>query len=1006
MSPLDRWKSGIAFFAMLATVFTCNSTPLQAQSTGTLRGTVVAATSMRPLAGAQVSIPGAGLGTITNANGQFLIVNVPAGEARVRVQMIGYGVEQQTARVAAGETAVLNFQLEETAIALDEVVVTGTAADVRRKEIGNSMEAITSAQIQNAPVTNTQTILQGRTPGVTVMGAGGQPGSGSTVKIRGTNSVSQDTEPLIYVDGIRIFNLPTRAGWKSRTGVNPLQDIAAEDIERIEVVKGAAATTLYGTEASGGVIQIFTKRGVAGAAPIWSAEITQGLMRQGDLTPFDDPDQLFTQCSGVMRGIIPRGSRRGEFQEFMDPTCPDRGTWFKDGYEQGYNLSVRGGGDAMTYFISGNFTDVEGVLPTSANREGGFRGNFSFAPVDELSVRVSTAYNRRNTRWVEDGNNNDGFLLNVGRGYAGYYKGGRDDDCAGVPDEMVCASNGYLFDSDLYSRHDHFMLGSTLQYNPTSSFSNRFTVGWDYTDMNNESTHPFGHFDEPEGFFWDENTRHTKLSLDYAGNFQNQFGSSVTSSFSWGGQIFRDFHRWTEIDVERFAGPGEPTLETGAQMTFRAENRVAETSAGFFLQEQLGYQDRLFLTGGMRVDGHSAFGDEFGLQVYPKLSGSWVLSDYDFFPTHWWDTFKLRAAVGASGKAPDAFAKFRTWAPVSANEGEPGFTPQAVGNEDVGPERTLEIEGGFDASFLAGRVGLEFTAYRATTTDALVPVALPPSEGFLSSRLTNVGELETKGIEVALNLGVLRTRNVDWGLRGTASFMDSEAIELDGQEIFADNKAEFREGFPVPTYFGRVVTNANEVAEPEIEFDQGIGPVFPDELLGVGTDLTLFNRLNIDALVEYQGGHFLPNYTGYQNARRGVWFPCYDIQQMQVRADKSKDTSELDAAGVTALQRAQCRFSGHHSDFWVEPADFAKLRYVSLTYQIPGQWVNFADNASVTLSARNLFTWTDYSGSDPEVEDFADRSASVFDGNGDFGRRDYYSIPAPRSFLLSFRVSF
>lgn len=272
MSTLDRPRSRAALVAVLSAVLMFSAEALQAQATGTVRGTVVDATSMRPLAGAQVSIAGVGLGTITNSSGQFLIVNVPAGEARVRVQMIGYGVEQQTTRVAAGETTTLNFELEETAIALDEVVVTGTAADVRRKEIGNSMEAITSAEIRNAPVTNTQTILQGRTPGVTVMGAGGQPGSGSTIKIRGTNSVSQDTEPLIYVDGVRIFNLPTRAGWKSRTGVSPLQDIAAEDIERIEVVKGAAATTLYGTEASGGSSR-------SSPSEAWRAPLRSGTQR-------------------------------------------------------------------------------------------------------------------------------------------------------------------------------------------------------------------------------------------------------------------------------------------------------------------------------------------------------------------------------------------------------------------------------------------------------------------------------------------------------------------------------------------------------------------------------------------------------------------------------------------------------------------------------------------------------------------------------------------------------
>ena len=1013
-SPV-RWNVSLLIAVVLAIGAGIRAAPAAAQGTGTVRGAVVSQNNQQPLAGAQVSIPGTGLGTLSNSQGQYLIAGVPTGDITIRVQMIGFGIAERTTQVNAGETATVNFQLSETAIALDEIVVTGTAAAVRKKEIGNSVEAITAAEIQNVPVQNPQEVLQGRTPGVTVMNGSGQPGAGSTIKIRGVNSVSQDVEPLIYVDGVRIQNLPTRAGWGARTGTNPMQDIPAEDIERVEVVKGAAATTLYGTEASGGVIQIFTKKGTVGA-PVWSAEITQGILNQGDITPFDDPNQLFTQCSGVMRGIITTDDpetpefEKGQFKEFVDPTCPASGSWFDTGYEQGYNLSVRGGAESVTYFVSGNFTDVEGTLPTSQNREGGVRGNFSFSPRDELSFQLSTAYQRRNTQWVEDGNNNDGFLLNVGRGYANYYKGGRGDDCAGVAADVTCVTNSYLFqDNDLSTRNDHFILGLTTQYNPTNAFSNRLTVGWDYTDINNVYTHEFGHFDEPEGYFWDENTRRTKLSLDYSGSFRNDFGASLISTFSWGGQVFRDFNRWTEIDVEGFAGPADPTLETGAQLTYRAEDRIAETSAGFFLQEQLGFQDRLFVTAGLRVDGHSAFGDEFGLQTYPKLSASYVISDYDFWPRGYWDTFKLRAAVGASGKAPSAFAKLRTWAPVSANEGEPGFTPQEVGNPDIGPERTLEIEGGFDASFLSGRLGLEFTAFQATTTEALVPLTLPPSQGFLLTRLTNAGEIQSSGLEFAATVGLLRRENFDWQLRANATLLDSEAVDLDGQEIFADNAAEFREGFAAPTYFGDRIMNPNAIAEPIVEDDQPIGPVFPTEMFGFGTTLSFFNRVTLDALAEYQGGHFLPNWTAYQNARRGVWFPCYDIQQLLAQAEQLEDRSILDEAGITAEQRGKCGLnpSEYDSDFWIEPADFLKLRFVSLTYNLPQQFIGrWADNASVTLSGRNLLTFTDYTGSDPEVEDFADRSSSVFDGAGDVGRRDYYQIPPARSFLLSFRFSF
>lgn len=1011
MHFLTHCRSALMHLALIALPLAAFAEPIAAQSTGTVRGAVTSTAGAQPLVGAQVSIPGTGLGTLTNSAGEFLIAGVPAGNHTIRAQMVGYGVAETPVNVTADQSATVNLELSETSIALDELVVTGTAAAVRAKEVGTSLDAVTAAEIENVPVSNPQQILAGRVPGVTIMQNGGQAGAGGSIKIRGTNTISQNTEPLIYVDGVRIFNEPTRAGWGGRQATSPLQDIPAEDISRIEVVKGAAATTLYGTEASGGVVQIFTKKGIAGE-PIWNAEVTTGLSQMGKVGPDGDPTNLFTQCgdASLLRGLDLTDNYgepgRGDFITWVDPTCPEDGDWFESGLIQGYNLSVRGGSQNSTYFLSGNYSDDQGTLPTQGSKDGGLRGNFSFQPVDAVDVALSSAYTRRNTRWVNDGNNAAGFLLNVGRGYRGNLTGGKEGDCEGVAADF-CKTNRYLFEGELYTRSDHFTTGLTVNYDPTDQLSNRFSVGWDYLDINNETTRPFGFLTTPSGYFWDENTRHTKLSLDYAGSFENNFGESLASTFSWGAQLFRDTHRWTEIDVENFAGPVDPTLETGAVISYVADNPFTETNAGVFLQELFGWQDRLFITAGLRVDGNSAFGENFGLQPYPKLSLAYVLSDYAFWPTDWFDTFKLRAAVGESGQAPGAFDKLRTWAAISGDERLPGFTPQEIGNPDVGPERTREIEAGFDASFFWGRLGLEATAYQATTFDALVPVTYPPSEGFLSSRVENVGEIRNRGIELQATAGLLRTDAIDWKLRGNVSLMSSEAIDLDGDpdkvtSIYTGLNSEIREGFGVPVYFGNRIVNPNDFADPIVVRDTVIGPVYPTAISGLGTTLTLMSRLTLDALAEYQGGHYVQNYTAYQNARRGVWYPCYGVQQKIIAADNGDGSALND---VTALERARCSIDDADSNFWIEPADFVKLRHVSLTYSLPAEWVRFGRNASITLAGQNLFTWTDYSGSDPEVQDAADQLGTGGPG-GRFGRRDYYQLPNPRTFLLSFRLSF
>jgi TonB-linked SusC/RagA family outer membrane protein len=1019
----------------VASLFAGRAIPASAQeTTGRVEGSVIDARTRQPIAGASVFIHGTGIGAQTNDRGRFVLVNVPVGRREVRVRRIGFQTAGRAFEVPAGAVVQADFQINEAAVSLDEVVVTGTATTTRAKEVPTSTDIVSSAQFERLPVQNAQDVLAGRVPSLMVQANSGQPGAGGSVKIRGTNTITQATDPLIYVDGVRIFNEVIRANWGSRTGLNPLQNINPEDIERVEIVKGAAATTLYGTEASGGVIQVFTKKGLAGR-PIWNLGVTGGANLSTRWGSKDDPTQLFIKCGDTSNmyairtvssntALAPANPR----ESFVDPTCPSDGSWTQPGPIQQYDLSVRGGSPRVTYFASGNFSDVNGVLETSRSRSGGFRGNFLFSPIEQLQFQLNTAYNRRNTRSAGDGNNAEGFLLNVGRGPRNYLQGGKGNDCAGVPAGTVCVTNRYVFEQNLTDRTDNFLSGLTINFTPTERLSNRFSVGWDYTDIQGITNLPFGFLTLTEGYFWDENTRHTKLSLDYAGSYQSGLPflrtNSFVSKFSWGGQIFRDRHRWTEIDVQRFAGPGDPTLETGALITYRRDRPQAIATAGVFFQEELAWKDRLFLTTGLRIDGHSAFGDDFGLQRYPKVGLAYVISEHSFWPRGWFETFKLRAAVGESGKAPGAFDKLRTWAPVTGDENQPGFTPGDVGNPDLGPERTQEIEAGFDASFLSGRIGIEATHFRARTLGGIVPVLQPPSNGFLESRSENVGELRNSGVELQLTGSLFRTARFDWRARGNYSRLWSRATDLGPRtevstglnsyircQPNADGSAcDPSKPAPFPAFYGSKVMNPNEIADPVIETDQFIGLVNPNEMWGIGTTFTFNNNLSLDALVEHQAGFYVQNYTAYQNARRGVWFPCYDVQERTYRsygADRRRNTADDvpgELAGVTALERAQCAFVGHNIGFWTEKGDFTKLRYISLTYNLPGRLLN-ANTASVTLSARNLYTWTQYSGSDPEVQDVADQ-ANLVGTAGRFGRRDYYQIPQPRTYTVSLRVSF
>jgi TonB-dependent SusC/RagA subfamily outer membrane receptor len=985
--------------------------PLAAQTTGVIEGRVVTAVTSRPLAEVQLSVTGTTLGARTDEAGRFRIPAVPAGAHRVRAQRIGYNSATQSVTVVAGQTVTAEFGLREAALSLEAVVVTGTAAETRQREVGNATATIDARALELAPVTNTQEMITGRAPGITVLSNSGQPGAGGSIRLRGITSISQGTNPVVYVDGIRIYSENTRYTPGARQNTLPINDIKAEDIERIEIVKGAAATTLYGTEASNGVIQIFTKKGTSGR-PQWALEVGGGANFQGHVGPKSDRAGLFlNRCRGAEL-VDAFGAA------FVDPTCPSSGSWLRTGGLQRYSVSVRGGGESMTYFLSTNYNSEEGVIPTSRGQDGGFRGNFSFTPAKNVLLAVNSAYNKRITNWVPDGNLANGFFLNVARGPNNNFKGGKGE-CINVT--MICTTNGYILEQETTNDADHFITGFTVNWNPTVALTQRVNIGWDYNSSDNKYLLPFGFLNRAAGQLDQGTWNHTKLSLDYAGSFQSKLWrlADVASTLSWGGQVFDDRDRFTRVTGSDFSGPGEPTLASAARVTLNTASRPRVVNAGFFLQEMLGWRDRLFLTGGFRVDGHSAFGEDFGLQTYPKVSASYVISDEGFWPTRWLPTMKLRAALGESGKAPGAFDAIPTWEPVAGDDARPAVTLDQRGNPKLGPERTRELELGFDLGALDNRLGLEFTAFRARTYGALIGVRYPPSEGFDEAQLENVGTIENQGIEAQINAGLLRGDRIDWQARLSFTNLKSEALDLGqvgGQprQIPTGEDTWVRVGYPIATIFGARVTNPDAFADPIVAIDQEIGPMYPTRLIGVGTTLTIGRTLTLDAQGEYQGGAYLSNFIGYQNANRFIWQPCYATQQKLRQAygpdgvsGTADDGPASAVADVTARDRARCSLNrtAQNSNFWIAKTDFFKLRSVSLTYNVPQRLVVAGNTATVTIAGRNLYRWTKYDGVDPESRDAQDAALS---GGAQYqlGRREYYQLPPYRSVLLTLRATF
>src|SRR5438552_3866715 len=346
-----------------------------AAQTGTIEGKVTSVTTGEPIIGAEVSLVGITIGTRTGPGGTFTLLNVPVGPREVRVLAIGYKVASAHLVVLSDLSTTTTVQLAPSVLQLDAIIVTGTPGQARVREVGNSIAQVNLSQLKDPPA-NMDQLLQARAPGLSVMQTSGMAGEGAQIRLRGAVSVSQSNQPIIYVDGVRVRsegyrrNRPPFNDSNGFRGANyqasPLNDISPADIERIEVIKGSAASTLYGTEAAAGVIQIFTKHGSSGA-PRWTFETGQGF---AELRPFGTDSVPYLN-------LRPAGAVNGQCHASPVPGC----SWIRDAYRQRYSGSVSGGvsgAAGFRYFLSGTLDDDDGVLPLDDEQKLSTPGNFSF----------------------------------------------------------------------------------------------------------------------------------------------------------------------------------------------------------------------------------------------------------------------------------------------------------------------------------------------------------------------------------------------------------------------------------------------------------------------------------------------------------------------------------------------------------------------------------------------------------------------------------------------------
>jgi TonB-linked SusC/RagA family outer membrane protein len=1001
---------------------------------GTITGRITDGGTGEPVQDVRVYVLGTSLATASRTDGRYTLVNVPAGARDVRVTRVGYTEQKKSVTVTTGQSATLDFALTAAAIKLPDVVATATG-EQRRVELGNAVSTINVAEVtQTAAISSLTDVLNSRTPGVSVV-AGSQTGSGATVRIRGSGSLSLSNDPIYVIDGVRMTSnsgsssLFTGGAQPSRVG-----DIDPADIEDIEIVKGPSAATLYGTDAANGVIVITTKRGRAGQTR-WTATAESGLLEDRNTYPTNytiaghsPGSTTYRQCG---LPLISAGTCVLDSVRTLNIFDNANLTPLGKGYRKQFGLQASGGSDQVRFFMSADGEGETGViklpqfeetrLDTSgvaiadythrpnAMRRLSLRANLNAALTPKLDVGITTNFSNVNQRFATESNATVGLGSQVFGG-PGYIDNGTVSGQGTPLNGYRAWTPGYTFQELNQQLVNRFIGGTNVNWRPTSWMQNRANVGIDYgarQDINlllrNEG--PPINANYRKGFKDDNRTSIRNFSVDLGSTNTWQFRPTITSKTTLGAQYVA--YEFSQADAFAQDLPvGTQTVSAGATPS-AGESTVLQNTLGLFIDEAVSFRDRLFVTAAVRTDQNSAFGTNFQRVFYPKASVSWLISEEPFFPRiRGLNEFRLRAAYGASGTQPGSNDALRSFSPTVANlkgTDTPGVLFNTLGNANLKPERATEFETGFDAKFLGGRMTADVTYYSKLTKDALISAIVPPSLGAATTIRSNLGSVKNDGWEFQLYSQVLERRSLGIDLSLSASANSNKLVSLGGLPPQVGTTTRAQAGYPLFGFWAQPITGWDDKnhdgiltynADPALnEVFLGDSAVFrgyhtPRYTLTAQAGFDLMNRrLRITALGDYRGGNLW-----YNNTER---IRC--VSRQNCNGLMNPDASFEEQAMVVATRDNPARTL----DGFFQPGWFYKLREVSATYTLPesiAQRVFRSRTASVNFAGRNLAKYTKYRGVDPETDRDAGASSDTPD--------EFQTLANPTYFILRFSVGY
>jgi TonB-dependent SusC/RagA subfamily outer membrane receptor len=997
-------------FALLAVVL---PTVASAQTTGTVQGQVTDAANGQPLPSAQVRIEGTLLGALSDVAGRYTVPNVPTGRRLVIARRIGYAESRREIDVSSAAPATADFSMTASATTLGEVVVTGTAAPTQRRAVGTSIASVDSNAISKSGAVTVDQALQGKVAGVQIVQNSGTPGGGGvTVRLRGTSSFISGSDPLYIVDGVIVDNSSaTLRDLGSRGNVqNRLADLNPADIERIEIVRGAAAAALYGSRANNGVVQIFTKRGVIGRSRI----------------------SLQTRLS---RNEIPRTLRVNDYPFDIQGNPVTRldmqDLIFRDAMAFESNLGVDGGNEQTRYYVNATWSEEDGIQRGEASARRGARVNISQQIRPRLTLDLGANFvNTRNDFMV----NGEGtgvltaFLFNPTtfdpHPVLGIY-----------PFAPVLNPNPLLAIERFKNPQDinRFIGNAQARWNPVDRLTVSYTLGYDGYSLEQSEFFPRGAFpgtgSAATGLAANAISNSRILNQDALANYLMDWNDlQLTTS----GGVNYTQQRIRNTTAAAFSLIPVVEVVSGGATPAAAQSIVELKTFGFYLQEQIGWRDRLFLTGAIRWDASSTFGPAERWQTFPKASLSYVVSEDDWFrglvPERAVSSLRLRTALGYAGNQPsvlNAYSRFDDYGPVTF-DGKPGVVNSVtLGNEALKPERQREWEIGADMGFLDDRISLEATYYDKLVKDLLFFRPVATSTGY-SRQFSAIGSMSNKGVEL-----LARTINVDqpnfrWDMTAVYARNRNRVERLDIPSFVSATgyPNRIRQGDPVGIFYGVYAVRNCQTGAYLLDSLGRLRPstslpadVTQRRAIAGGSCADSANAVLGDPNPDWIGSWLNEFQVGKAFRLRVLLDGSFGNDVMNL----SRRIRDLGTALNSPENEAEflpygdprklpsgffARRLGIFSEY-VEDGSFVKLREVSATYTFTQPFVRryFSDGIELTLGGRNLYTWSDYSGYDPEGNLFGQNAPGLTTTAADRGF-DFASVPIPRTWSASVRFTY